>query len=181
MRDSQGRVINAEALQEEMATAIGDGVAVAVDRLRGAKAKSKVLVLLDRRRQQRRGRRPSRGGRNCGGLGNPRVHDRHRAQRHGPIPQEDEFGNKVLVPAQFRIDEELLQEMAQAGRGRYFHASDSEGLPRFMPRSTSWKNRSSRKRSIRNILSCSRGSRHRAWRSFCWSACYAETRFRSLP
>ena len=32
------------------------------------------------------------------------------------------------MPAQFRIDEELLREMAQTGRGRYFHASDSEGL-----------------------------------------------------
>jgi Ca-activated chloride channel homolog len=46
IRDSQGRVVNAEALQEELATAIGDGVAAAVDRLRGAKAKSKVLILL---------------------------------------------------------------------------------------------------------------------------------------
>ncbi len=35
VRDSQGRMINAEALREEMATAIGDGVAVGVDRLRG--------------------------------------------------------------------------------------------------------------------------------------------------
>ena len=34
----------------------------------------------------------------------------------------------MLVPAQFRIDEELLREMAQTGKGRYFHASDSEGL-----------------------------------------------------
>jgi Ca-activated chloride channel family protein len=45
-----------------------------------------------------------------------------------PIPQEDEFGNRVLVPAQFRIDEELLRDMAQTAGGRYFHASDSEGL-----------------------------------------------------
>jgi Ca-activated chloride channel family protein len=45
-----------------------------------------------------------------------------------PIPQEDEFGNRVLVPARFRIDEELLREMAQTGKGRYFHAADSEGL-----------------------------------------------------
>ncbi len=45
-----------------------------------------------------------------------------------PIPQEDEFGNRVLVPARFRIDEELLREMAQTAKGRYFHASDSEGL-----------------------------------------------------
>src|SRR5262249_60928124 len=46
IRDRQGRVINAEALREELATAIGDGVAAGVDRLRGAKAKSKVLILL---------------------------------------------------------------------------------------------------------------------------------------
>jgi Ca-activated chloride channel family protein len=32
------------------------------------------------------------------------------------------------VPAQFRIDEDLLREMAKAGGGRYFHAADSEGL-----------------------------------------------------
>jgi Ca-activated chloride channel homolog len=45
-----------------------------------------------------------------------------------PVPQEDEFGNRVLVPARFRIDEDLLREMAQTGRGQYFHAADSEGL-----------------------------------------------------
>ena len=47
-----------------------------------------------------------------------------------PMPQEDEFGNRVLVPARFRIDEELLSEMAQTGHGRYFHAADSAGLAR---------------------------------------------------
>ena len=34
----------------------------------------------------------------------------------------------MLVPAQFRIDEDLLREMAETGHGRYFPASDSEGL-----------------------------------------------------
>lgn len=45
-----------------------------------------------------------------------------------PVPQEDEFGKRVLVAARFRIDEELLREMATTGQGEYFHASDSEGL-----------------------------------------------------
>jgi Ca-activated chloride channel homolog len=128
IRDSQGRVMNAQALQEEMATAIGDGVAVGVDRLRGAKAKSKVLILLT-------------DGDSNAGVVDPREAARIAAEsairlytigigKSGvvPIPQEDEFGNRVLVPAQFRIDEDLLREMAQTGRGRYFHASDSEGL-----------------------------------------------------
>jgi len=128
VRDRQGRVINAEALQEELATAIGDGVAVAVDRLRGAKAKSKVIVLLT-------------DGDNNAGVVDPREAARIAAEsairlytigigRSGtvPFPQEDEFGNRVLVPAQFRIDLDLLRDMAQTGRGRYFHAADSEGL-----------------------------------------------------
>ena len=129
IRDSQGRVINAEALKEELATAIGDGVAVAVDRLRGARAKSKVIILL------------TDGDCNAGVV-DPREAAGIAAEsgirlytigigRSGtvPIPQEDEFGNRVLVPAQFRIDEDLLREMAEDRHAaEYFHASDSEGL-----------------------------------------------------
>ena len=37
-------------------------------------------------------------------------------------------GQRVLVPAQFRIDEDLLREMASTAGGEYFHASDSAGL-----------------------------------------------------
>jgi Ca-activated chloride channel family protein len=128
VRDRQGRVINAQALQEELATAIGDGVAVAVDRLRGARAQSKVMVLLT-------------DGDSNAGVVDPREAAKIAAEsgiklytigigRNGvvPFPQEDEFGNRVLVPAEFRIDEDLLRDMAQTGGGQYFHASDSEGL-----------------------------------------------------
>jgi Ca-activated chloride channel family protein len=128
IRDNQGRVINAQSLKEELATAIGDGVAAGVDRLRGARAKSKVLILLT-------------DGDSNAGVVDPREAARIALEsniklytigigRNGtvPIPQEDEFGNRILVPARFRIDEDLLREMAQIGRGKYFHASDSEGL-----------------------------------------------------
>jgi len=128
VRDRQGRVINAQSLQEELSTAIGDGVALAADRLRGANAKSKVIVLLT-------------DGDNNAGAVDPREAAAIAKEsgiklytigigRNGvvPIPQEDEFGNRVLVPAQFKIDEELLRDMAQTGGGEYFHASDSERL-----------------------------------------------------
>jgi Ca-activated chloride channel family protein len=128
IRDAQGRMINAQTLQEELATAIGDGVALGIDRLRRAKAESKVLVLLT-------------DGDSNAGVVDPREAARIAAEsgirlytigigRSGmvPFPREDEFGNRVLVPAQFRIDEDLLREMAQTGRGRYFHAANSEGL-----------------------------------------------------
>ncbi|MDB5387196.1 MAG: von Willebrand factor type domain protein [Planctomycetaceae bacterium] len=128
VRDRRGRVINEQALREELATAIGDGVALGVDRLRNAKAKSKVMILLT-------------DGDNNAGAVDPREAAKiaHESGiklyaigigRNGvvPFPQEDEFGKRVLVPAQFRIDEELLREMAQTGGGEYFHASDAEGL-----------------------------------------------------
>lgn len=128
VRDRRGRVINEKFLQDELATAIGDGVTLGVDRLRNAKAKSKVLVLL------------TDGDSNAGVI-EPRE-AAAIAKESGiklytigigtsgivPIPQEDEFGDRVLVQAQFRIDEELLREMARTGDGEYFHASDSAGL-----------------------------------------------------
>jgi len=128
IRDRNGRVINAQSLQEELATAIGDGVALGVDRLRDAKAKSKVLVLLT-------------DGDNNAGVIDPREAATIAKElgikaytigigRNGvvPVPQEDEFGRTILVPAQFRIDEELLREIAQTTGGTYFHASNSKGL-----------------------------------------------------
>lgn len=130
VRDGRGKVINEQALQEELATAIGDGVALGVDRLRGTTAKSKVLVLLT-------------DGDNNAGAVDPREAASIAKElgiklytigigRSGvvPVPQEDEFGQRILVAAQFRIDEELLREMARTAGGEYFHASDSEGLSR---------------------------------------------------
>lgn len=128
VRDRQGRIINRRQLDEELATAIGDGVALGVDRLRDARAKSRIMVLLT-------------DGDNNAGVVDPREAAKI-AQELGikvytigigqngvvPIPQEDDFGRQILVPAQFRIDEELLREIAQTTGGQYFHASDSNGL-----------------------------------------------------
>jgi Ca-activated chloride channel family protein len=130
IRDRKGRVLNSQSLKEDLATAIGDGLALGVDRLQGAKAKSKVIVLL------------TDGDNNAGAI-DPReaaaiAHESGikvytiGIGRNGvvPVPQEDEFGQRVLVSAQFRIDEDLLREIASTSGGEYFHASDSAGLTR---------------------------------------------------
>lgn len=128
VRDRRGNVVNENFLDEELATAIGDGVTLAVDRLRATDAKSKVIVLLT-------------DGDNNAGAVDPRE-AALIAKESGiklytigigtsgvvPVPQEDQFGQRVLVQARFRIDEELLREMARTGEGEYFHASDSAGL-----------------------------------------------------
>ncbi len=128
VRDQRGRIINQQALQEELATAIGDGVALGLDRLRSAKAKSKVLVLLT-------------DGDNNAGAVDPREAATITRElgikmytigigRNGevPFPMEDEFGKRILVARRFPIDEDLLREMAQTSGGEYFHASDASGL-----------------------------------------------------
>ena len=128
VRDRRGRVINSDSLKEDLATAIGDGLALGVDRLRNAKAKSKVLILL------------TDGDNNAGAIDPREAATIARESgikvytiglgRNGvvPFPQEDEFGKRVLVPAEFRIDEALLREMATTTNGEYFHASDSASL-----------------------------------------------------
>lgn len=128
IRDRQGRVINEEMLKEELATAIGDGIALGIARLRDANAKSKVLVLL------------TDGDNNAGSV-DPREAAKIAKElgikvytvgigRNGvvPVPQEDSFGRRVLVPAQFRVDEVLLREIAEVTGGLYLNASDIEGL-----------------------------------------------------
>ena len=128
IRDRRGKVINQDTLNEELATAIGDGVALGVDRLKDTKAKSKVLVLLT-------------DGDNNAGVIEPREAAAIAKElgiklytigigRNGPVPfpQEDEFGRRVLVRAQFKIDEALLKEMGESTGAMYFHASDADGL-----------------------------------------------------
>lgn len=128
IRDRQGRVINRQLLQEELATAIGDGIALGVDRLRNTPAKSKVMVLLTDGDNNAGAVEPSEAAAIAKELG-IRVYT-IGIGRNGivPVPQEDEFGRQVLVPAQFRIDEDLLRKIADTTGARYFHASDSNGL-----------------------------------------------------
>lgn len=128
VRDQQGCIINADALQEELATAIGDGVALGIDRLKDAKAKSKILVLLTDGDNNAGVVDPSEAATIAKELG-IRIYSIGIGHNGVvPVPQEDEFGRTVLVPAQFRIDEDLLREIATVTGGTYFHASDSEGL-----------------------------------------------------
>ena len=128
MRDRNGNVINLKSLQEELQTAIGDGVGLALDRLKSVEAKSKILILLT-------------DGDNTAGVIDP-LDAAHIAATLGikiytigigtngvvPDPQEDEFGQTFLASQRFHIDEDLLREMAQITNGKYFNASNTQSL-----------------------------------------------------
>jgi Ca-activated chloride channel family protein len=114
----------------EDGTAIGSGLATAVNRLRRAPDKSKVILLLT-------------DGENNKGLIDPRT-AAATASAFGikvytigvgtigeaPIPTGRGLGGFRYELLPVRIDEPLLQEIAQKTGGRYFRAKDSEALSR---------------------------------------------------
>jgi len=114
----------------EDGTAIGSGLATAVNRLRRAPEKTKVVLLLT-------------DGENNRGLIDPRTAAATAAsfgirvytigvgtQGEAPIPtgrSATGFRYEILP---VRIDEPLLKEIAATTGGRYFRATDSEALAR---------------------------------------------------
>lgn len=108
-------------------TALGDGLATAVNRLRGSKAISKVIILL------------TDGINNMGSL-DPRS-AAEIAKLYGiriytigvgtigmaPYPVQTPFGMQTQME-EVKIDEPLLKEIAQATDGKYFRATNNEKL-----------------------------------------------------
>jgi Ca-activated chloride channel family protein len=114
----------------EDGTAIGSGLATAVNRLRRAPDKSKVILLLT-------------DGENNKGLIDPRTAAATAAAYgikvytigvgtigEAPIPTGRGLGGFRYEMLPVRIDEPLLREIAAKTGGRYFRARDSEALSR---------------------------------------------------
>jgi Ca-activated chloride channel homolog len=112
----------------EDGTAIGDGLGLAIERLRESEAASRVAILL------------TDGVNNAGELAP--VAAAELAQTSGvkvytvgagsegmaPVPVTDPFGRTVLRDVRVEIDEALLEDIAARTGGRYFRARDADGL-----------------------------------------------------
>jgi len=112
----------------EDGTAIGEGLALAVERLRRQKTASKVAILL------------TDGVNNAGDI--EPVQAARLAAQHGirvytigagrtgyaPVPVQTRDGRTVLRRGYVEIDEDTLREIADRSGGRYYHATDAEGL-----------------------------------------------------
>jgi Ca-activated chloride channel family protein len=116
-------------LVDESRTAVGDGLAAAVARLRKSAAKSKVVVLLTDGRANAGAVDPETAARAAAALG-VRVHTVGAgAPGGGLMPVEDPFFGKRLVRLpQNELDEATLGKVAALTGGRYFRAKDLEGL-----------------------------------------------------
>jgi Ca-activated chloride channel family protein len=115
--------------RNEDGTAMGDGLGLAVERLRGSPARSKVAIMLS-------------DGVNNAGV-EPPLAAAELAKTQGvkvytvgagtngtaPVRVQDPFtGQKVLQAVQVEIDEKTLQEIATRTGGRYFRATDAQAL-----------------------------------------------------
>ncbi len=126
--DQAGNIINRNYLEEERATAIGDAVALAVDRLKDAPAKSKVIILLS-------------DGENTAGVVEPRDAAQAAASfgikiyaigvgttGRAPFRMVDPFGRERLVSQPVKLDEDTLKQLAELTEGHYFRAQDTDTL-----------------------------------------------------
>jgi Ca-activated chloride channel family protein len=112
----------------EDGTAIGSGLATAVDRLRASQSKTKVVILLT-------------DGENNGGQ-IPPVTAKELAKATGvrvytigvgtdgyaQIPMQTAGGGVIMQREKVNIDEKLLTQIANETGGKYFRAKDNQGL-----------------------------------------------------
>ena len=109
-------------------TAIGNGLATAINRLRESNAKSKVIILLTDGENNRGEIAPLTAAEIARDQG-IRVYTIGVGTRGtAPYPTVDFFGNPTVVQAKVQIDEKILGEIADLTGGRYFRATDNAKL-----------------------------------------------------
>lgn len=126
--DAKHQLINAELLQEEIKTAIGDAVSLAIDRIKDVKAASRIILLLSDGEQTAGIVEPIEAAEAAKALGIKIYTIGVGTTGIVPMPAEDRFGESVLVPEPVRLDERTLKTMAEAAGGRYFNAKDTAAL-----------------------------------------------------
>jgi len=118
----------AEVGMIEDGTAIGAGLATAVNRLRASTAKSKFVVLLTDGQQNAGRITPQTAAEAAGKLGIKVYTVGAGTRGMAPFPTRDLFGNKVYRPIQVDVDEPTLEQVATTTGARYFRATDTASL-----------------------------------------------------
>lgn len=116
------------SIRSEDGTAVGDGLGLAVERLRRSQAKSRVAILL------------TDGVNNAGVIAPAKAAELAAefdikvycigAGTNGmaPMPAASFFGGTTLVPQPVEIDEKTLKQIADATGGQYFRAENRERM-----------------------------------------------------
>lgn len=112
----------------EDGTAIGNGLATAINRLRESGAKSKVVILLTDGVNNSGQISPVTAAEIARNLGIKVYTIGVGSRGNAPYPAVDMFGNQSFVMAEVEIDEELLENIAETTGGQYFRAENNEAL-----------------------------------------------------
>ncbi|NLX95557.1 MAG: VWA domain-containing protein [Rhodopirellula sp.] len=126
--DSRGQILNENLLGEDMATAIGDALVLAVDRLKGVKAKSKVIILLSDGKQTAGVVEPGAAAEAAKAFGIKIYTIGVGSTGTAPFPTIDFFGNQTIAPQPVELDEATLKALAEATGGQYFNARNTGAL-----------------------------------------------------
>ncbi len=112
----------------EDGTAIGMGLATAVNRVKESKAKSKVIILLTDGVNNRGDVGPVTAAEIASSYGIRVYTIGVGSQGNAPIPVQDMFGRMVTRNMPVEIDEDVLQKIAETTDGTYFRATNNNKL-----------------------------------------------------
>ncbi len=112
----------------EDGTAIGDGLALAVERLAASPARSKVVILLTDGEDNASAVTPEEAAVFARDQGIKVYTVGAGTNGTAPVRISDGNGRSQLVAMPVSIDEELLRGIAASTGGRYFRATDGDGL-----------------------------------------------------
>jgi Ca-activated chloride channel family protein len=112
----------------EDGTAIGMGLATAVNRIKDSKAKSRVIILLTDGVNNRGDIGPVTAAEIAADFGIRVYTIGVGSIGTAPIPVQDMFGRTVVRDMQVEIDEDVLQKIASTTGGSYFRATDNNKL-----------------------------------------------------
>ena len=126
--DREGNVINLRFLEEERATAIGDAVALAVERLRDSQAKSKVIILLSDGENTAGAIEPADAAKAAESFGIKIYSIGVGTTGTALFRVVDPFGREQFVQQPVRLDEATLKMVAETTHGRYFNAENTNAL-----------------------------------------------------
>ncbi len=112
----------------EDGTAIGNGLATAINRLRESEAKSKVIILLTDGVNNRGEIAPMMAADIAADMGIKVYTIGVGTHGKAPYPAVDMFGNMTFQMMDVEIDEQTLSEIASRTGGRYFRATDGQKL-----------------------------------------------------
>ena len=123
--DANGRPVD----QEEQMTAIGDGLATAIARVKDADMKSKIVILLSDGVSNTGAVEPDAAAAAAAKLG-VRVYTIGVGTRSNrtPFKVRDMFGRSVIQYADMSFDESQLKSIASTTGARYFGVRDEGGL-----------------------------------------------------